>query len=535
MTACDAGRGQITHRDSSQTDDTGRTQVPVTEVSSLCAASIDWSTGDSSLLPPYYLEGDTVNLTLRCTGNVEAHRVRFVPLEIPNDSLWSDIDNQLTLVSDASSGGRYDIMFSVQISEDTDFPETIETSFWIGDNPDITGAIPPEPLEYTEEWGLPVFHVESDGSIGNSYEPTIIIFDGVRYEAEIQKRGAVSIYYPKNSYGLRFANEEIDLEDYGIEQRRDHLVLISPFDDNSYIRQRLIYELWYEMSAYWQVPRLTPRTFFAVVYLDGEYFGLYTASDRIDNEFVMNMGLNEDGNLYKAVNHDANFYLTTSGGAAKTTLAAGYEKKEGEPESGEGAFDDLIELVSMTGSSSPHDFNLVADEWIQTDEFMDWYWLIQISSAYDSAGKNSYLYNDPTDDQPFRFAPWDFNYAWGQDWRTLRIDTDNDNDLTDTNAIFAHFLWGNSEALISRYQQMRTDGPLAENWLIDKTNEYVHLLGPAIDRDWERWADSHQNYGGWEASRNSSGDWTTPEEEILYLQEWLIQRGQFLDSWTGDF
>ena len=82
---------------------------------------------------------------------------------------------------------------------------------------------------------------------------------------------------------------------------------------------------------------------------------------------------------------------------------------------------------------------------------------------------------------------------------------------------------------------MRTDGPLAENWLIDKTNEYVHLLGPAIDRDWERWADSHQNYGGWEASRNSSGDWTTPEEEILYLQEWLIQRGQFLDSWTGDF
>ena len=86
------------------------------------------------------------------------------------------------------------------------------------------------------------------------------------------------------------------------------MVLITSFDDISYVRQKLVYDLWAEMADFQDVHRLTPRTFFAVVYINGEYQGLYTGCDRIDDEFVRHMGFEDgEGNLYKAVSHDANF------------------------------------------------------------------------------------------------------------------------------------------------------------------------------------------------------------------------------------
>jgi hypothetical protein len=84
-------------------------------------------------------------------------------------------------------------------------------------------------------------------------------------------------------------------------------VLTSTFDDNSYVRQKLSYDLWAALAASADRPRLAPRTFFAVVYLNAEYHGLYVAVDRIDDEFVEQMGLDGDGELFKAVEHTANW------------------------------------------------------------------------------------------------------------------------------------------------------------------------------------------------------------------------------------
>ena len=318
------------------------------EVSDECGLEFNWTPGIAGLAPPYYLEDDTILIEASCSRDVDVSRLSIAPLNLPPSAQWDPVRNTFSYPTDGSHGGRIDLLFSAKIVGDEAFPETKNITFWIGDNPSAVNASSPVPE--VRRVGPAMFH-ESDGSIGTTSEAATITFDGVTYPAEIQKRGAVSIYYPKNSFGLRFDEPELDLEAHGIERRRDHLVLITPFDDNSYIRQRLIYELWREMAQYWGASRLTPRTFFAVLYLDGRYHGVYTASDRIDDEFAFHMGLNKEGNLYKAVNHDANFYLTTNGGAAKTTLAAGFEKKEGQPLSGEDAFEDLIELVQTTGSS----------------------------------------------------------------------------------------------------------------------------------------------------------------------------------------
>ena len=166
---------------------------------------------------------------------------------------------------------------------------------------------------------------------------------------------------------------------------------------------------------------------------------------------------------------------------------------------------------------------------------MDWYHLVQMSVAYDSAGKNAYLYHDPTDESPFRYVPWDFNHSWGQDWRTFRVSSATDNDLTEINAIFAHFLWGNASALMDRYRSMRLDGPLSDSWLLERVAEYWDELGPAIDKDWNKWGASHQSYSSWSSSRAASGDWTTPAEERAYLEDWIVERGAVMDAFAQDF
>jgi spore coat protein CotH len=208
-------------------------------------------------------------------------------------------------------------------------------------------------------------------------------------------RGATSAGYPKQSYTLKFDDEELGVEEWG-HKTRGHMVLITTFDDASYLRQKLVYDLYRAMADHQGVQRLVPRTFFAVVYLNGVYQGLYVGCDRIDDELARHSGFADgEGNLYKAVSHDANLRLTGAGRGGrspKRSLHAGYDKAEGPP----GDFSDLDRLVAAIGGASDADIaagRAGMPNGIDIAEFMDWYILVGYAAAGDSAGKNSYLYH----------------------------------------------------------------------------------------------------------------------------------------------
>jgi hypothetical protein len=105
-------------------------------------------------------------------------------------------------------------------------------------------------------------------------------------------RGATSAGYPKQSYTLKFDDEELGVEEWG-HKTRGHIVLIITFDDASHLRQKLVYDLYRAMADHQGVQRLVPRTFFAVV-----YHGLYVGCDRIDDELARHSGFADgEGNL----------------------------------------------------------------------------------------------------------------------------------------------------------------------------------------------------------------------------------------------
>jgi spore coat protein H len=469
---------------------------------------------------PNYLEGETVALAFSCSSGVG---LTGFTAELTTDRVgvvFHEDDWTVSWTTGFADGGRHELVLEVWPAGEEAagaLPETAVATVWVADAHDHPDNVPPIPSEYTEEWGLPVVHLQTHGPLTQEHVATTVTFMGHTYTAEMKIRGAVSVNYPKNSYTVRFGDEDLDADALGMGNK-DHLVLITPFDDNSYVRQKLAYDLWIAMADHWGADRMTPRTAFVVAYLDGGYWGLYTACDRIDDHFAEEMGLSRDGNLYKAINHDANFYRHDSGGNTKSTLHQGYTKEEGAPD----VYTDLDALVAHSADSDHATFVDGAGDWIRTDEFMDWFLFAHHTASDDSAGKNAYLYSDPANPE-FRYVPWDFNHSYGQGWYTYRVDSNTYSDFTWNNGIFAHFHAHDlaSGELWDRYSDMRTAGPLHLDWFFTQLDGYYDLIQPSAVRDWAAWGPDYLSY--WAGS--NANDY---EAEKAYLYGWLEDRDEYM-------
>ena len=481
----------------------------------------------SDLATPYFLEGDRVQFQVMCTGDLATDDAQISAVALPAGASYDADTRTLDWQTGPADGGRIDAIFSVVPADGSGEVPTAETiTFWVADNPDATDNVEVDPSTYTEEWGLPVMFVETRGGISTSYQDATVTWGGVSYPASIKVRGASRAYYSKPGYTLEFNEAELPVDAWGVT--RNHFILLSTFDDNSYVRQKFVYDLWTAMAEYWGEQRMTPRTLFTVVYLNGDYWGLYVGLDRMDDEFLDHMGFERDANLYKAINHDANFFLTNSYGGTKSTLHDGYTKEEGEDET---TFTDLEALVSFTGGSTASDLLAASGEWFDLQEFMDWFLLVHYTTAEDSAGKNSYLYH-PLEGGLFRYGPWDFNHAWGQGWYTYRISATYDDYYTGTNKVFKS-IQSDDDAegeMWARFTSMRADGPFSLAWQTQTLDDYYALIEPSAQRDWDKWGAAYRSYGGWSGSRNASGDWTDYDGEKDYLYTWVEDRAEHFEA-----
>ena len=474
----------------------------------------------------HHTEGDTIAFTVSCTGDA-------APLSVLGAGPAATFDpatGAFSWPTDGADGGRHTLTLGAERGGGA-LPETLALTIWIADDPDAPGATLPTPATYTEEWGLPVVHIEVGRDLSETEQDATITVRGTTVEGRAKVRGASSASYPKNSYTLDFDSDELGVVPEWGERTRGHMVLTSTFDDNSYMRQRLGFELWARMAAHTGEPRLTPRTFFAVVYINRRYHGLYMGCDRIDDEYIRHMGYDGEGNLYKAVSHDANFRLTAASGATKSSLRAGYTKEEGDPED----WSDLEALVAFTGAADADALFAEGDAHLDVAEFADWLLWARYTLAEDSAGKNAYLYRGD-DTATFRFSPWDLNAAWGQNWYTARRPATTDNDYHWNNQVFALLQTSaTGQALLAeRAAALRAPGaPFDPDELVALVDEWEALLLPSIDRDWARWGGEYRRFDRWAGARTSADDWTTPEEERAYLRDWIRARSAHLEA--GDW
>lgn len=474
---------------------------------------------------PFWLaERETVVIPIECATGASLPGIAFEPHHLPAGATFDADAHTITFSPGLDQAGVHDVEIGIAGGDDVGHIEV-----QVADAFDAPDNVPVDPTTYTQEYGVPVLHLGTSPELNpDEYTPATIVYRGRSFEGALAKyRGATSLAYPKKSYTLKFAKTDRfsdTLSVAGFRGKRK-LTLTTTFDDNSYLRARLAFRLWNDVSA----ESVQVEAFSVVVFVDGVYQGLYTLTDHIDRHLMEANDFFEDGNLYKARTHHANFRLTKYDGTPKPTLYFGYEKTEGTPLDGEpGAYADLEELIRWLTASSPETFLAEIDARVAREEYEAWWMLVGFISAGDSAGKNSYHYRDPrpaTADARFHCVPWDFNDSFGQSWRTTRRPPEAlpPASLTRVNLMFERLLTEpeSREPLLARFRSL-LDGPWAAPAIVETVDAWADEIRYAAQRDESKWGAAYAS------SFIHRTDFTSFEQEIDYLRRWIVARHDFV-------
>jgi spore coat protein H len=378
-----------------------------------------------------------------------------------------------------------------------------------------------------EEDGLPVFNVFLSGSLSDEddYFVAWLVYRERCYPLKVKHRGDSSHFFPKRSFTLDFPKhapfDEPLLGD-GFTGRRK-VVLISPFNDNSYMRHRLAFELWRRMS----MDHLQVKTYSAIVYVNGRYMGLYTVADHINRHLIAAHGLDEEGELFKAAGDDANFSRRAFKGEPKLDLDQGFEKKAGLPETGPTANDSIRAFTAFVADASAEAFRAERAAWMEPTDYEDWWIFSTLIDGTDSVSKNAYHYRARGPLGRWRIIPWDLDASLGQYWDTRRSDPTVRRDFTEKNHLFALLLADPAlaEPMRERYRQFLR-GELRAEVVLGLIDQYAREVGPAARRDEVHWHEDFRSFFRW----RTRTDFTTHDEEVEYLRQWVRTRWSTLEQ-----
>ncbi|HEY5961350.1 MAG TPA: CotH kinase family protein, partial [Polyangiaceae bacterium] len=340
------------------------------------------------------------------------------------------------------------------------------------------------------------------------------------------------------NYSLRFPDTDQFNEDIIADavKGRSHLELITTFDDPSQVRYRMALELWNRMDS----DNIRVREFGLVLYVNGQFWGVYGASDKISASLFGHFGYSDAGNLYMGTDHNANFatfrYNESSPQvetAPKTDLAQGFEKKDGSPLEGQpGAFSDLTELVQFVTSSDDATFQSQLAERVDIKNYYNWFIHTTAIQAFDTLGKNSLHYHDPVAARPWRVVLWDFNESFGQRWQTARFETSvNPGDITyvatggvgytNRNYLWRR-IWNNpslSVDLKSRYKTL-LQTTLTKAAVLTLLDRMVSETAACAKRDDRKWQTQYRSY--FKSYRNN--DFLDSTGEAAYVRSFVERR-----------
>lgn len=473
------------------------------------------------------LEGDALALTVRCSvGTTQPGALLFDAL--PDGAHFDRATGKLTWTPGLAQAGKYELSLRDERSG-----ELGKVHLHVVDRFDAAGNQKVDPATYHEEYGLPVIHVSTDPGLNDDeYTPATITYRGHTYQgSEAKLRGAASQSYPKRSFTLKFTKSDKFNEPSfaGGFLKKRKIALTTTFDDNSYVRQRLGYELWNRLDR----QHIQVQAYNAVLFLNGSYFGLYTLTDHINGYLMEDFGHNQDGDLYKARSANANFRANLNGSPAlKENLHVGYSKEEGFPEADQpGAFDNLDAFVRWVVESSPEQLAAEATSRIALHEYVGWWIFVSFSAADDSISKNSNHYRDPLlPGSVWHIIPWDLNHSFGQDWNTERTTFDvtkPEGLYPRQNQLFEKLLAGPlAPGMRQRYSEVLASKAYALDDLIALYDGMVAEVKASALRDEQLWGERYRNFGHW----NKRSDFTTHEQEVAYVRTWLRERHAYLQT-----
>lgn len=223
--------------------------------------------------------------------------------------------------------------------------------------------------------------------------PCNFTFDGFRLEnVGIRLKGQIGSgreMSGKAQFSVKFDEFVSDQRLHGLKK----LILNNEVQDPGFTSRRLSYEIWRNAG----VP--VPRTAYAHITFNGEYFGLYTIEEAFTNQFLKRWFEDNSGNLYE-------------GDGADVTDVNNMDLDTNEEENDRS---DLVGLAEAIVNSPDETLLQALEDHLDIDQFMTYWAVERLVYQWDGYGtiledsnccspNNYYIYHDPSQGR-FVFMP----------------------------------------------------------------------------------------------------------------------------------
>ena len=290
-----------------------------------------------------------------------------------------------------------------------------------------------------------------------------LFYDGVFYDnVGINIHGQSSRGFPKKSYDIDFHPGHNFKWEPG-QPRADDINLLTTYPDKAQMRNILAYEIYRDAGCpyHWVFP--------VRVQQNGAFWGTAHVVENGDEDWLIRMGLNAEGALYKMYNTFSSVSHANSGAEKKT------RKNENN--------DDLVALyegVSLTGERRRR---YLYDN-VDVPQVVNFLAARAITGDTDCCHKNYYFYRDTGVSDEWQMWPWDVDLSFGRVWNSAETYW-NENLVTNTRL----FVGNNNrvpQAIFNtpeiRQMYLRRVRTLMDDFLkAPDTPEEEHYFEPFID------------------------------------------------------
>ncbi|MCK9617118.1 MAG: CotH kinase family protein [Lentimicrobiaceae bacterium] len=252
--------------------------------------------------------------------------------------------------------------------------------------------------------------------LSNHYFMAQFVFsDGILHDTlqntGFRLRGNTSRYSQKKSFKISFNTYAPGRKYQGVKK----INLNGQHNDPTLIREKLFYDVWKNA----RMPER--RTSFVKLYINGEYFGLYTNLEEMDKEWLSRVFDDNDGNLYKCTYPADLVYLGDDPqtykniGSSSATGGRAYDLQTNETLDDYTGLVHFIRLLSIKNNTT---FPDSISKRLNVKAYLKAYAIDIATGNWDDYAYNKnnyYLYDNPTSGK-FDFISYDTDNTFGVDW-----------------------------------------------------------------------------------------------------------------------
>lgn len=222
--------------------------------------------------------------------------------------------------------------------------------------------------------------------------PGKLTVNGSEYDVEVRYRGQFTRRYAKKSWRIVFVNDSPF-------PNRTSLDLKAHYDDLTMMRGVLTNQVYRKVGI------APSRTEHALLFVNGEYFGLYTDYERVDENFLERTQRNPNGTIYETLFTNRWNY----GDLLKPEdYPSAYEIRTNK-HLGHKPIQQLIERINLTPRLF---FARSLESAFNVENYLKYYASVIFTGNTDFTRHNVFFVNDPLTDM-WEVIPWDPDLTWG--------------------------------------------------------------------------------------------------------------------------